>query len=70
MKYFLGVLALVAIAGGIFYSFWMPLPDSPAREAVGQQKSIDHELNAGHAMLPEQPDQIAGAIIAFLQEQQ
>lgn len=43
MKYFLGFVALVAILAGIFYSFWMPLPDAPARDAVGQQKSIDHD---------------------------
>ncbi len=40
MKYFLGVLALVAIAGGIFYSFWMPLPDAPARDAIGEEKFV------------------------------
>lgn len=41
VKYFLGFAVIVAIVCGIFYGFWMPLPDEPARDAVGQQKSIN-----------------------------
>ena len=46
MKYFVGFLSILAIIGAIFYLFWMPFPDSPARDAIGTEKSIDRDGRA------------------------
>lgn len=40
-------LAILAIVGAIFYLFWMPLPDSPARDAIGSEKSISRPHTDG-----------------------
>ncbi len=43
MKYIVGLFAILAILGAIF---WMPRPDSPARDAVGMEKSINRDGRA------------------------
>lgn len=40
-KYLFGLIALVAIAAAIFYVLWMPLPNSPARDAIGLEKIVE-----------------------------
>ncbi|MEO0439545.1 MAG: alpha/beta hydrolase [Pseudomonadota bacterium] len=46
MKYLLGAATLVAILAAIAYSLWMPLPDTPARDAVGTAKVLDRDDRA------------------------
>lgn len=46
MRYLYGLIAILAIFGGIFYAFWMPLPNAPARDAIGVEKSIDRDGRA------------------------
>lgn len=40
MKYLIGTIAVVALATIIIYIFWMPLPNSPARDAIGEEKIV------------------------------
>ena len=46
MKNTVGLFAILAIIGAIFYLFWMPFPDSPARDAIGTEKSLDRDGRA------------------------
>lgn len=41
MKYILGIVVLVAMISAIVYTLWMPLPDTPAREAVGTARVLE-----------------------------
>lgn len=43
MKYLLGAGALVAILVIIAYALWMPLPDTPARDAVGTARILERD---------------------------
>ena len=40
MKYLYGLAATLAIGVLIFYSLWAPLPDAPARDALGEERFI------------------------------
>lgn len=40
-KYSLVTLAIVALLGIIVYALWMPLPHTPARDAIGTEKSVE-----------------------------
>lgn len=42
-KILIGLAAVLAILAAIFYIFWMPLPDSPARDAIGVEQSISRD---------------------------
>ena len=40
-KILIGVLAILAILGLLFYMVWIPLPDAPARDAIGTEQTVD-----------------------------
>ena len=45
-KILTGLTAVLAISGAIFYIFWMPLPNNPARDAIGIEKSVNRDDRA------------------------
>lgn len=42
-KNFIIALAMLAILGAGFYAIWMPLPHTPARDAIGTEKSVERD---------------------------
>jgi len=55
-KILIGVIAVLAILGLIFYIVWMPLPDSPARDAIGEEKiATRHDRSIAYYVSGEGP---------------